>query len=109
MLAKAQGIQGSAVREPKDLKAALRRGVDAIYERVLVVRERANRKYALVLESVTRGAPKVSPRPGGLVQPAPIEHERTQFQNRSEFVRVHGLPRGSSPNAGQKSGLRLVR
>ena len=30
MLAKAQGIQGSEVREPKDLKAALRRGVDAI-------------------------------------------------------------------------------
>ena len=30
MLAKAQGIQGSEVREPKDLKAALQRGVDAI-------------------------------------------------------------------------------
>ena len=30
MLAKAQGIQGSEVREPRDLKAALRRGVDAI-------------------------------------------------------------------------------
>jgi thiamine pyrophosphate-dependent acetolactate synthase large subunit-like protein len=30
MLAKAQGIQGSEVREPKDLRAALRRGVDAI-------------------------------------------------------------------------------
>ena len=30
MLARAQGIQGSEVREPKDLKAALRRGVDAI-------------------------------------------------------------------------------
>jgi thiamine pyrophosphate-dependent acetolactate synthase large subunit-like protein len=30
MLAKAQGIQGSEDREPTDLKAALRRGVDAI-------------------------------------------------------------------------------
>src|SRR6266851_5738235 len=30
MLAKAQGIQGSEVREPRDLEAALRRGVDAI-------------------------------------------------------------------------------
>jgi benzoylformate decarboxylase len=30
MLAKAQGIQGSEVGEPRDLGAALRRGVDAI-------------------------------------------------------------------------------
>jgi thiamine pyrophosphate-dependent acetolactate synthase large subunit-like protein len=30
MLAKAQGIQGAAVREPQALEAALRRGVEAI-------------------------------------------------------------------------------
>jgi benzoylformate decarboxylase len=30
MLAKAQGIEGSAVKEPGDLRKALRRGVDAM-------------------------------------------------------------------------------
>jgi thiamine pyrophosphate-dependent acetolactate synthase large subunit-like protein len=30
MLAKAQGIQGMAVREPRELESALRRGADAI-------------------------------------------------------------------------------
>jgi benzoylformate decarboxylase len=46
MLAKAQGIQGAEVREPKDLASALRRGVDAI---------RAGEPYVLDVRVATVG------------------------------------------------------